>query len=356
MVRAHRLTVLLLFLAPTGSRAADSTVRFEAPKYGLKLDLPAAWRLAARERDEYVFVAEIRQSDPDRPGAAACELGVAPESLDEYRTRIDANAKQQRRPGTLARNEVVRGGAERPDRLVTLWELRDDGGGLWRELSVRTIANRQLYTFILNVDEDGWETARPAFDALLASARFEPPDTGADLADAAANRWRQREFRFVMDLPEGWRPVLAPDEVALLFANGPAHGIWSDNALVLAHRHRNEDFAALARTLPDQLAAVEPGCEVVSCQVVKQDGREALETVVRTRRGPFSMTVLERRFRGERFDYEAKFTVESKRFDDLAPALRRCLDSFRELPGDIPAGGRPARTARRSDRQGRSIL
>ena len=51
------------------------------------------------------------------------------------------------------------------------------------------------------------------------------------------------------------------------------------------------------------------------------------------------MTVLERRFRGDRFDYEVKYTVESKRFDALAPALRKSLDSFGEVPGDVPAAG-----------------
>ena len=39
-------------------------------------------------------VALIRQADPERPGVAACELGLAPENLDEYRTRIDRNAKR----------------------------------------------------------------------------------------------------------------------------------------------------------------------------------------------------------------------------------------------------------------------
>ena len=48
------------------------------------------------------------------------------------------------------------------------------------------------------------------------------------------------------------------------------------------------------------------------------------------------MTVIERRFRGGRFDYEVKYTVESKRFDALAPTLRKSLDSFRELPGPGP--------------------
>jgi hypothetical protein len=325
--------------------AGLETVPLEAPKYGLKVELPAAWRVAARERNEYIFVAEIRQADPDRPGAAACELGVAPENLDEYRTRIDGNARQGRRPGKLARNAIVPGVDGRPQRLESLWEYRPPDGPLWRELSVRVIANRQMYTFVLSVDEEAWETARPAFDALVDSAHFTPPNTGADLVDQASNRWVQREFKFALELPEGWSPVLAPDEVALLFASGPAHGIWSDNALVIANPQGKPaaDLERLARELPDRLRAEEPGCEVLSCSVIRQDGRDALETVVRTRRGPFSMTVLERRFRGARFDYETKFTVESKRFEELAPVLRKSLDSFREVPGEVPgAAGKPA--------------
>ena len=51
------------------------------------------------------------------------------------------------------------------------------------------------------------------------------------------------------------------------------------------------------------------------------------------------MTILERRFRGQRFDYEVKYTVESKRFDALAPALRKSLESFDERPGVVPKGG-----------------
>ena len=51
------------------------------------------------------------------------------------------------------------------------------------------------------------------------------------------------------------------------------------------------------------------------------------------------MTVIERRFRGERFDYEVKYTVESKRFDELVPGFRKSFDSFREMPGDVPGAG-----------------
>lgn len=318
--------------------APADTTAFQAPKYGVKLDLPKAWTVAEREKGDRVFVAFIPQADPERPGVVACELGLAPESLEEYKTRIDGNAKRGGRPGsTLARNEVVKTPAG--ERLESLLEFRPRFGGVWRELSVRLVANRQMYTFILNADEATYPVVKPAFDALITSASFHPPNTGADRVGEKGNRWVQREFKFAIDLPEPWKPVLAPSEVALLFANAPAKGIWSDNLLVLAEPHKDRSLRKLADELPDRLKQEEPNCEVLACGLTKQGTRDALETIVRTRRGPFSMTVLERRFRGNRFDYEVKFTVESGRFDALLPSLRKCLESFEEVPGDVPAAG-----------------
>lgn len=322
------------------------TARFEAPKYGVKASIPKDWPIAVREEEDRVFVALIKQNDPDRPGVVACEIGLAPENLDEYRTRIDGNAQRGSRTGRkLTRNQVVKAGEgpgaennpRQGDRLETIWEFRPSSGGLWREVSVRLLAHRQMYTFTLNVDDASYAEARPAFEALIASTELSPPNTGADLLEKASNRWAQREFKFAIDLPESWRPVLAPSEVALFFANAPATGIWSDNVLVLAQPHGPLDLETLAKEVPDQLRKVEPNCEVLACEVVKQGKIDALETVVRTQRGPFSMTVLERRFRGGRFDYEVKYTLESKRFDAMAPALRKSLDSFTELPGSVPA-------------------
>lgn len=346
MPSALPAALALLLALPADEPAAGRP--FEAPKFGIRTAIPADWPIAVREEEDRVFVAVIPQADPDRPGVAACELGLAPENLDEYRTRIDGNARRGGRAGgTLVRNEVVKtpqGG----ERLETLWEFRPRLGGLWREYSVRVVAHRQMYTFTLNVDEATYEPALPRFEALIAATAFEPPNTGADrLADpklADRNRWVQREFKFALDLPGGWTPVLAPSEVALFYANGPARGVWSDNVLVLAFPHRDQpDLEVLAQDFPDQLRREEPNCEVLSCRVVPQGKLQALETVVRTQRGPFSMTVLERRFRGDRFDYEVKYTLESKRFDELAPALRKSLDSFEEVPGPAPAlPGRPA--------------
>ncbi len=314
------------------------TEPFEAPKYGVTTRIPKAWPIAVHEEDDRIFVAIIPQQEFDRPGVAACELALAPENLDDYRTRIDTTAKKNGRPsGKLAANRVINDA--RGERLETIWEFHPDAGGFWREVSVRLIANRQLYTFILNVEDSVYAQVRPAFDSLVAATTFKAPNTGADLLAKDSNRWIQREYKFALDLPEGWGPVLAPSEVALLFANGPPHGVWSDNLLVLAHSHKNADLQELVKLIPDQLRREDPSCEVVSCKVIQQGKAPALETVVRTTRGPFSMTVIERRFRGGRFDYEVKYTVESKRFDELVPKFRRSFDSFSEFPGDVPAAG-----------------
>ena len=85
------LSVLSVVNPP--SPAADTST-FEAPKFGVKVEIPRAWEVAIREKNEYIFVAKVPRGDPDRPGAAACELGLAPEGLDEYRTRIDTNARR----------------------------------------------------------------------------------------------------------------------------------------------------------------------------------------------------------------------------------------------------------------------
>ncbi|MFO0907294.1 MAG: hypothetical protein U0794_02850 [Isosphaeraceae bacterium] len=330
------LAVLSTLLALRDDPPAPATTSFDAPKYGVKANIPSHWPIVQREQGDRVFVALIRQDDPEKPGVAACELGLAPESLDEYRTRIEGNARRGGRPGEkLTSNAVVK--TAKGERLVSVKEFRPAFGGVWHEVKVYLIANRQLYTFILNVDEGAYERARRAFDQLVDSTVLSPPDTGADLFAPRTNRWVQREFKFAIDLPQGWSPVLAPSEVALLFANGPAHGVWSDNLLVLAHEHQKVDLEELSRELPDQLRREEPNCEVLACETRKVGERTVLETVVRTARGPFSMTVIEWRFRGGRVDYEVKFTLESKRYDALRPAILKSLESFSEVPGTTDA-------------------
>ena len=136
------------------------TEPFEAPKYGVATRLPKDWPLAVREKDDRVFVAVIPQDDPNRPGVAACELGLAPESLEEYRTRIDSSAKQRgRQNGKLASNRVIKDASG--ERLETIWEFHPSSGGFWHEVTVRVVAHRQLYSFILNVEDARYAAARP---------------------------------------------------------------------------------------------------------------------------------------------------------------------------------------------------
>ncbi len=104
------------------------TEPFEAPKYGVATRIPKAWTIASREDEDRVFVAVIPQKDFPRPGVAACELALAPESLEDYRTRIDANARRNGRDsGKLASNRVIKD--PRGDRLETIWEFHPDAGG-----------------------------------------------------------------------------------------------------------------------------------------------------------------------------------------------------------------------------------
>ncbi len=333
----NQFWILLAVLLGGTSEAGDppATEAFSAPKYGLATRIPQDWRLALRETEDRIFVAAIDQIGIDRPGVAACELGLAPESLEDYRSRIETSARQNGgHAGKLASNRLI--ADERGTRLETVREFHPDAGGFWREVTVRIIANRQLYSFILNVEDGSYAGARAAFDAVVAGSRFSPPNTGADLLGKPSNRWVQREYKFALDLPAGWSPVLAPSEVALLFATGPAHGVWSDNLLVLAHPRGKTNLKELAEDYPRLLKHEDPGCTLISCKLISVGVTEALETVVQTRRGPFAMTVIERRFAAARFEYEVKYTLESKRFDGLAPLLRKSLDSFQELPGSAP--------------------
>ncbi len=318
--------------------SANRDSRVDSARYGVSFFMPEDWVVTVRERDEYVVLAKVPQADADQPGAFACEIGLAPEGLEEYKTRIDANAARGRLNGKLVRNEVVR--APGGERLVTVREFQPPELGTWHEVTVRVVANRQMYTFTLNVDDPTHTKLRGVLGDLIDLASFTPPkiDVVRDPIDAERpqprNRWVHEKDRFVIELPDGWRPVLAPAEVARFFGVGPARGIWSDNVLVLARpigEAPAPDWEKMAKKLPEDLKREDAGCEVLRCEVVKRGESPTLETIVRTRRGPFSMTVLEHRFRGRRLDIEVKYTIESTRFDDLLPILRKGLETFEEL-------------------------
>src|SRR5271163_2951145 len=161
------MSIILLLLTLTAADPVPDllpTEPFEAPKYGLATRIPKDWQVAVHEQEDRIFVAIIPQKDLDPPGVAACELALAPETLDDYRTRIDTSSKKANPDhGTLASNRVIK-----------------DAQG------------ERLETIILNVEDSVYARARPAFDALVAATRFSPPNTGADLLAKSSNQWIQR--------------------------------------------------------------------------------------------------------------------------------------------------------------------
>ena len=209
-----------------------------------------------REEEDRVFVALIPQADPERPGVAACELGLAPENLDEYRTRIDGNAARGGRPGaTLVRNEVVK------DRRTATGSRRSGSsapgsGGVWRELSVRIVANRQMYTFILNVDEATYRRRpRPPSTPCSPRPSFARPNTGADRSTRAEPlgparvQVRPRPARRLVarPRPQRGRPLLRQRPRARhLVRQRPGPGPAPP---------RRSTCRRLAQTFPDQLRA-----------------------------------------------------------------------------------------------------
>src|SRR2546425_4994194 len=89
-------------------------------EYGVKVQAPANWKLVVKAEEILAFGLAIPTDDPAPTAGVKCEIGPAPESLDEFRTRIDRRAARESAPGrSLASNEVRH--ADNRDQLVTLW-------------------------------------------------------------------------------------------------------------------------------------------------------------------------------------------------------------------------------------------
>lgn len=321
---------------------ADDGLRdVRAERYGVVVRVPQAWRLINWSDDDQAFLLKVPQDDGSEVGYVSCDLALAPESLEEYRKRYattDAREQQQEHPQrTLIENRIepldaAIYGAELAEQigqsLVSSWEHRPKIGPIWYELRAHLIAGDVLYTFTLATDEAHYEAYRLDFQDMLASTRLNPPDSG--LTRLAAGYWMQSEFRFAMQLPEGWRPSFSLQDNVLFFATGATHEVFTDNLLVLASPPLPQDFEALRRQLPADILKIDPQAEV-SSQIVLQGAVQALETVVRTQQGPFEIVIFERRFGSEKRNYEVRFTCEAAEYEKIKDELRRSLDSFIEV-------------------------
>ena len=313
---------------PSPAPQKSDLQKLDVKRYGVAVEFPKHWKIVQEATEDRAFVALLKQDDADRPAVVACEIGVPPSDLKEYHRRIAARDQRGGPGGKLIQNEIKHV-AGRPQ-LESVWEFQTRSAGLWRELKLRILAHEQLYTFTLNAQPPHFERYRPAFETMARSARLSPPDTGLDRT--ADGYLIQRRQRFALRLPDGWRPSFSPTEDVSFFAVGDVHEVFANSLLVVRNEPQELNFERLVARIPEDLKKEDPNCRVVSCKTVPQGARLALETVVETQRGPFKITVLERRFRAPHGNYEVKFTLRSEDFDKLAEALRKSADSFKELP------------------------
>lgn len=316
----------------------DDPVTLTVKEFGVEVQVPPSWKLVTKADEAMVFGLSIPNDDPHLEAGIKCEIGPAPENLDEYRTRIDRRAERQRVPGvTLKSNEVCK--SEDGQRLVTHWNYEPKNKPVIHDLEVRIIANDQLYIFTLRAPDPVFDTLRPQFESLVAATKFTPTETGLELTKDGY--CVQKKFRFGLKLPDGWKPSFPLSNESLFWATAKPKGIWNDNLLVIASKVQPLDLEALAEALPTKLREEDPNCTVKSCRRVTQGKLgDALETVVETQRGPFRITVLERRYTGRRYNYEIKFTISSETFEKNADALRKSADTFVEfvVPQDLKSG------------------
>ncbi len=315
--------------------ATSELTNFAVKEFGLAVQVPVAWKLVAKAKDALAFGFAIPSDNPLHQAGVKCEIANAPESLDEYRQRIDRRAAREQRGGlSLDTNEVRKD--DSGERLVTLWNFEPKGRPIVHDLEVRAIAQDQLYLFTLRAPDPVFAALRPQFDKLVASAKFTPPETGLEVTKDGF--CVQKKFRFGLKLPDNWKPSFPLSNESLFWATAKPQGIWNDNLLVIATKVQPLDLEALAEQVPAKLRQEDANCTVKSCQRVAQ-GKigDALETVVETARGPFRITVLERRYTGRRYNYEIKFTVTSETFEKSADELRKSADSFVEFiaPQDL---------------------
>ena len=352
--RIRSILATSVCLAAMASGQADDGLRkVDVRRYGIVVRVPQAWSLVDWAQNEHAFVLKLPQDGGSKRGLVACELSVASTPLEEFQKRHQADdagettenqredqAQNQREAqGKLIENAIeplnpARYGKQMVEqigrRLMSVWQHdSQEAEPTWYEIRVRLVSHQTLYTFTLTSDEAHYESYRLDFEEMLESAQFSPPETG--LQRLPGGFWLQRDYRFALQLPAEWQPAFAPHDKVLFFATGKRHESFTDNMLVLASPAAPLDLAQLKRRYAAEIAKADPRAHIESCEVVPQAGGAALETVIHTQRGPYQISILERRFRGPKRNYEIKFTCHTKELKASLDKLRKALDSFQEL-------------------------
>jgi hypothetical protein len=334
---------------------APSIRTFESRKYGVSVSVPKSWNVDERHPDDWEFAFLIPRPGREEVSLVSCRVWIAEENLEAERTALEHNERETKGIGVPRKLDVRIVDTPHGRRLDVLREYLEDGRVVGHQRDVSFIANRQRYEFSLwAVSEKQWPEYDAAFKAMLDSVKFTPPDTGAALVDKARNRWLNHHNHVDIDLPEGWAPVVNPVEGDQFWATGPAQGaVWPHNFLKVSRTLGKLDLHELVRSRPDELRhtidAEHPDRsphKVLKCELVKQGKFDAFQIIF----DQFSDTVFERQFHVDGFNYTVCFTIESRRFNDLSPVIRKCIDSFQVVPPSDPIGGTKPEDRRKADR------
>ena len=156
---------VLLSADERDSSRRDEATTLSNKEYGIEVEVPASWKLVSKAVEAMVFGFSIPNDDPTLEAGVKCEIGPAPETLDEYRTRIDRRAERQKVPGvSLKQNEVVK--TDTGERLVTEWNYEPKDRPIVHDFEVRVIRNDQLYIFTLRAPGPLFPVLRPQFESL----------------------------------------------------------------------------------------------------------------------------------------------------------------------------------------------
>ena len=292
----------LLALALRGQGADDGRRAVDVKRYGITVRVPQAWRLTSWARDNQAFALRVPQDSKTSSGVVQCELGVAPDNLAEFQKReqeaadrpqADAANKRQLLENAVQPLDAAKFGERLARQLghrqLCVWQIETPAGDRSFEVRVRVVVHGTLYTFMLTTDEAHYEAYRLDFDEMLASAVFTPPETG--LERLPGGLWMQRDFRFALRLPPGWKPAFGPSDKVLFFAHGTGHDGLTDNLVVRATVPHPMRLDELKNSLPAEIIKRDEKAQV-TCRIVPQGGTFALETKVQTTQGKTNVTTL----------------------------------------------------------------
>ncbi len=351
---------LLALLGDAAGGADDGKRKVDVPRFGVRVRVPQAWELVDWARDDTAFVLHAPQDGRSEAGDVSCRITPGTGSLEAIQAQLnrearDAAARLAQAPApdaaastagvkTLLKIELaeLKPPAFPPElveqfhrRLTAEWSYVDAKQRQYFERRVYLQGESLLYTFDIASDEAHFDSYVLDFEEMIAGAELKPLELA--LERLPTGHWLQRDFRFGLQLPDGWRPNFGAGDRVLFFATGAAHGVFNDSLAVQASPARPLDLKQLAAEMPELVKRKDAAAKTTA-KLVPQGGREALETTIRTRRGSTDVVIVERRFATARRCYEVRLTCAAEEFQRREAELRAALDSFIELEPKTAGG------------------